>query len=407
MKFRLINIHPIHFPGRYVLGLLLVVICLASVSSASANNLAVPAEFIRDIKMPGFGETILRPTSLHYDGYNDEILVGDSGNNRILIFGGNGVFKFSFSLTEIMTIPRDIATDPEGYIYILGSDNQGPVLYQFDFDGTPLAPIDLPLEFEGSPIGLRNLACDDQGTLYLLDNRGRRILVIGEEGTVSGSISVEQDSEMAARVIEGTAGGEGAYALGSMAIAGDVLYVPVSNEGTIRTYSTAGVYLGSIGHFGSKPGALNFPVAVEVSPEGLIMVLDRSRYCVVCYSSENQFLGEFGGKGISPGWFMGPSLLSVPSADRAVIGQIFRNKIQVCAVPEFIRTAAGQVSKEQADGTPEISAASSSAGQSVVVSQRRSSHISRPFLSNDGEFPSSQLNNAHDAHLGSYPEVSE
>lgn len=372
-----------------------------------AEELAVPAEFIRDIKLPGFGETILRPSSLHYDSYNDEVLVGDSGHNRILIFGGNGVFKFSFSLTEIMTIPRDITTDPEGFIYILGSDAEGQMVQRFDFDGSPLEAIKIPGVLAGVPVDLRYLACDDEGILYVLDHQGRRILVIGQDDTIVGTINVEREVELAEKVADGTAVGEGAYALGTLACYGNTLYIPVSNMGSVYTYSTDGDYLGSIGHFGAKPGTLNFPVAVEVSPEGLIMVLDRARYCVVCYDADKKFLGEFGGKGIRPGWFMGPSLLSVPSGDRAIIGQLFRNKIQVCSVPGFIRAKAGRVESEPTVGTPDLSGSSSTVSRTFAIAQRRSSFNSRPIALQDVEFPSSEINTAPDAHYVSYPEVSE
>jgi len=371
-----------------------------------ANDLAVPAEFIRDIKVPGFGEIIRRPTSLHYDRFHDEILVGDSGRNLILIFGSNGVFKFSFSLTEIMTTPRDITTDPQGFIYVLGSNPGGQVLYRFDFDGTPLGPIDLPWVLEGVPVKLRFLACDDQGTLFALDHRGRRVLVIGDGDALVNTINLELDVSLASELSDEDTGGKGAYALGTMACVGSTLYVPVSNLGTVYTYSTAGEYLGSIGYFGSQPGTLNFPVAVEVSPEGLIMVLDRNRYCVVCYSPDKKFLGEFGGKGISPGWFMGPSLLSVPSADRAIVGQLFQSKIQICAIPEFIRAGVDQVTIEQA-AAPENSGLPLAAVAPDMTIQRRLSDNSRPIHPRDGEFPPSALNNANDAHTLSYPEVSE
>jgi len=393
--------------GQIVLGLLVVMVCLMPTGILQANELAVPAEFIRDIKLPGFGESILRPSALHYDRYNDEILVGDSGNNRILIFGGNGVFKFSFSLTEIMNIPRDITTDSQGYIFILGSNAQGQVLYRFDFDGTPLESIPVPAVLGGIPVELRYLACDEEGILYVLDHHGRRILVIGHDDAVVATINLENDLKMADKVAEGTAAGKGAYALGTLACAGSTLYVPVSNVGTVNTYSTDGEFLGTIGHFGAKPGTLNFPVAVEVSPEGLIMVLDRARYCVVCYSPDKKFLGEFGGKGISPGWFMGPSLLSIPSADRAVIGQLFRNKIQVCSVPDFIRAKAGVVPTEQAAGKSEISGSSPAVGYQSLMVQRRLSDNSRPIHPQGGEFPPSDINNAPDTHNVSYPEVSE
>jgi len=406
LKVRQQKIHATVSLRQMVLGLLLVVICLISAGNLMANELAVPAEFIRDIKLPGFGETILRPSSLHYDRFHDEVLVGDSGHNRILIFSARGVFKFSFSLNEIMTTPRDITTDPQGFIYILGSDPEGQVLYRFDFDGTPLGAIDLPWVLAGVSVELRNLACDDQGILFALDHRGRRVLVIGDDDVLVNTINLEHDVDLAAELSDDDTGGKGAYALGTLAISGNTLHIPVSNLGTVYTYSTDGEYLGSIGHFGSKPGTLNFPVAVEVSPEGLIMVLDRNRYCVVCFSPDKKFLGEFGGKGISPGWFMGPSLLSVPSADRAIIGQLFRNKIQVCAIPEFIRTKAGQVMNEQA-AAPGFSGVPAAAGNPDAATQRRLSDIFRPIHPRDGEFPSSDFNNAHDANTVSYPEVSE
>ena len=393
-------------PGQIVLGLFLAVVCLMPTGNLRAYELAVPAEFIRDIKVPGFGEIIRRPTSLHYDRFHDEILVGDSGRNLILIFGSNGVFKFSFSLTEIMTTPRDITTDPQGFIYVLGSNPGGQVLYRFDFDGTPLGPIDLPWVLEGIPVKLRFLACDDQGTLFALDHRGRRVLVIGDGDALVNTINLELDVTLASELSDEDTGGKGAYALGTMACVGSTLYIPVSNLGTVYTYSTAGEYLGSIGYFGSQPGTLNFPVAVEVSPEGLIMVLDRNRYCVVCYSPDKKFLGEFGGKGISPGWFMGPSLLSVPSADRAIVGQLFQSKIQVCAIPEFIRTKAGQIMHEQAAVT-DPSGVHVAAGNPDESLQRRLSDNSRPIHPRDGEFPPSDINNANDAHTVSYPEVSE
>ena len=406
MKDRKRKIHATSNLGQIVLGFLLVVVCLIPTGNLRADELAVPAEFIRDIKLPGFGETILRPSALHYDRFHDEVLLGDSGHNRILIFSSNGVFKFSFSLNEIMTTPRDITTDPQGFIFILGSDPGGQVLYRFDFDGTPLGAIDLPWVLAGVPVELRNLACDDQGNLFALDHRGRRVLVIGDDDILANTINLERDVDLAAELSADETGGKGAYALGTMAISGNTLYIPVSNLGTVYTYSTDGDYLGSIGYFGSQPGTLNFPVAVEVSPEGLILVLDRNRYCVVCFSADKKFLGEFGGKGISPGWFMGPSLLSVPSADRAIIGQLFRNKIQVCAIPGFIRTKAGHNLNEQAVA-PEFSGAFPAAANPDVENQRRMSDNSRPIHPQDGESPSSEFNNAHDAPTVSYPEVSE
>ncbi len=75
---------------------------------------AVPAEFLRNISIPGQGDQILRPSALHDDRFHDEILIGDPGHNRLVIFTAAGAYKFEFTLNETMTSPRDIATDSQG-----------------------------------------------------------------------------------------------------------------------------------------------------------------------------------------------------------------------------------------------------------------------------------------------------
>jgi hypothetical protein len=69
-------------------------------------------------------------------------------------------------------------------------------------------------------------------------------------------------------------------------------------------------------------------------------VLDKHRFATVCFNGEGRFLGEFGGQGTAPGWFYHPTWIAVDGADRAYIGQIFQNRIQVCAVPASISRVA-------------------------------------------------------------------
>lgn len=313
-----------------------------SQTAADGQPLAVPAEFVRYVKAPGLNESILRPTAVHWDRFHQELLVADSGHNRIVIFSASGAFKFEFPLGENLTAPADIVTDSAGYIYVLGSNPRGRVLQQFDFDGLPLRQVVMPQFIDGLPVNPRSLACDDTGRLYLLDNAARRVLVATPDSGVVGNFAV-------GAAVSGT---EELYGFGEIAIAGDVLLLPVATEGTVLRYGLDGADHGSIGHFGAKPGSLNFPVAAAVSPEGIVAVLDQGRFCVVCYNSDGKLLGEFGGKGTSPGWFINPSLLAIPTADRVVVGQIFANKIQICALPDFVRgrnRASAEISTDSAE----------------------------------------------------------
>lgn len=360
-----------------VAGLLLLFLATAVAPPAHAEGPSVPARFVRDIKAPGYADVIVRPSAMHFDRFHDEILVGDAGKNRVLIFQPNGVYKFEFDLAEIVTSPRDITVDPAGYIYVIGSTPEGPAFQKFDFDGTPMTAFPVPAELEGRPVEIRFLACDDTGRIHALDHLGKRVLVYDTLGRLLrhyplGADTSDQRTSLAA--------------FGSPSFNNGDLLVPVGNAGTVYRYDSEGRQLGTYGIYGSKPGQLIFPVAVETSPEGIVMVLDRSRYSVVCYTEEGDFLGEWGGRGFRAGWFLGPFLLAAPSAEMAVVGQVFRSRIQVCALPRFIRDGNNDRTESSSEPVPD--------GEDLTTSHPNRKSINSLSASTtmlDVEFPSPEL----------------
>jgi hypothetical protein len=83
-------------------------------------------------------------------------------------------------------------------------------------------------------------------------------------------------------------------------------------------------------------GELNFPVSVDVLPSGIVVVLDKMRFNVLCFSASGRFLGEFGGRGFRDGWFYQPSLLAAVSEDRVIVGQALDQRIQVLQIPASV-----------------------------------------------------------------------
>ena len=304
---------------------LLAVPC-ARAQAEEDQPLAVPAEFVRYIQLPGQGDQIQRPGAIHFDEHHGEIFVADQRNNRIVIFSRQGAYKFEFPLNGLLSTPRDIETDAEGFIYILGSSRDGRVLQRFDFDGLPLEQIPLPAGPADDPANIRSMSFDGQGRLFLLDhNKGR---VFTREGDQYRSfllnLSREEQSDTLRTVF------------GDLRIFQDEIMVPVSSHGQVVRHSLEGRFLGTIGQFGALPGLLNFPTCIQVTPAGVRLVLDTGRFCVVAYDADGRFLGEFGGKGQRPGWFINPSLLAAVGDDRVVVGQLFLDRIQVCRIPDFI-----------------------------------------------------------------------
>jgi hypothetical protein len=125
-------------------------------------------------------------------------------------------------------------------------------------------------------------------------------------------------------------------------------------------------------------------VAAEVTASGQVLILDKNRFNVVCFTREGRFLGEFGGKGLSPGWFFQPSLLAVPTSDLVVIGQIFQNKIQICTLPPFADSQRGSGDSEQGVQPWRGATSAESAADQGSQSARRSSD-SKSLASFPGE----------------------
>ncbi len=170
------------------------------------------------------------------------------------------------------------------------------------------------------------MACDSQGRLYAIDGQRREILVFDTQGLFIAGYPVN------------TANGPATAVYGTLTIAGDDILLPVSSQGTVLRFGLDGRPKTALGVAGTLPGTLNFPVAVEKAGPDMFVVLGKSRFVVLCYDLGGTFLGEFGGKGYRAGWFYQPSLLAAPANDRVIVGQIFENTVQICRIPDFIRS---------------------------------------------------------------------
>ena len=316
----------------FVFSFALLVISFTLLSSiVSADELQVPAQFVMRIQPPGSNNDFLRPSDIFIDDNNGEVFVSDPGKNRILIFDSTGIFKFEFEGAEHFSSPNNVVVNSEGYIFVLGSSRDGRVVVKFDFDGLFIKEISLPKTIDGKSTEYSSMTIDEHGDLFLFDIKGLQICRFDSDGVLLHSFGILPQEDEKTR-------GEGI--IYSFKVANDKIYVPISNLGMVKIYDYNGKVLQGIGIKGNNVGQLNFPVAVQVT-ESIIMVLDKHRINVVCFSLDGKFLGEFGGKGSSPGWFYHPTLLEVNNQNQVYVGQIFENKIQLCQIPEFILEKAG------------------------------------------------------------------
>ena len=313
--------------SRWVANILTMTAVLWPAVGLAGSDLAVPAELVYQMSLPGKGDHFLRPGRIVIDPRHNEIYVADQGNARIVILDQNGVYKFEFSVSEQCGMPLDIAVNSRGEILVLGSDHDGRGIFVFDFDGLYRRTI---IPAKDSIAGeMISLAVDGNDRVYILGSGGvvTRYDPNGSRETsfpVCESTGAEEEEDVVFGALLVSQNGE--------------IFVPASSYGTVFRYDTDGNPLGTIGHHGTGVGELSFPVAAAVVGDELVLVLDKHRFTVVCFNYRGKFLGEFGGKGVNPGWFYHPTWLAADINDRVYIGQIFGNKIQVCRIPESVRT---------------------------------------------------------------------
>lgn len=341
------QLSPQH-PNLRVTGILLgAALLLAGGGVARANNdpaanegvRSVPAEFEYALRLPGIADHIRRPSALFVDHAHGEVLVGDSGLNRLLIFDREGLYRYEFNFADQVGSVVDLAVDSSGFVYVLGTSREGRRLMKYDFDGVYLE--DMVLDGV-DPRTLESITVDEQDRLVVMSTDGTCSVAETTGALVSRFDTTSALPDVSALEI----------VRGRPQARDGRLYLPVSSAGFVSVHELAtGELLNVIGVKGSTPGQFSFPIAVDVLPSGVVVVLDKMRFNVLCFAPSGRFLGEFGGKGFRNGWMYHPTLLAAISDDRVIVGQVLDQRVQVLHIPDFVFV---RLPREPESGSSEV-----------------------------------------------------
>lgn len=116
--------------------------------------------------------------------HNGRLYVADKENNRISVFGQDGVFIMAFGqqgLNEEQRLyePVQVYVDPQERVYVLEKENNGRVSI-FTHDGKLLQQLSSSDfdKFGGGEVEIVNITIDDKGLLYAADRENGRVFQI-------------------------------------------------------------------------------------------------------------------------------------------------------------------------------------------------------------------------------------
>lgn len=286
--------------------------------------------FVRDIgNGQGHGNGyFFNASSVAVDTVNgSNVVVADTGNNRVEVFSAAGVFLRTFGS--------------------LGSGN-------------------------GQLNGPAGVAIDTAhgGNILVADPGNHRVDVFSPTGSFIRAIGNGPGTG------NGQLGGPIAVAVDT-ANGGNVVVDDVGNS-RIAVFSATGAFIRNIGNgFGSSPGQLNAPngVAVDTAHGGNVLVADSFNNRVEVFSATGTFIRTIGnGVGLSPGQLSAPLSVAVDlvNGGNAVISDTGNDRIDVFSpTGDFIRIIGGTNLMTGANPTPSprgVAVDSANGGNVIVYS---------------------------------------
>ncbi len=290
--------------------------------SDSGNNriLVLTAQFqlekiLSSFLWQGESQSFSSPRGLYVDSAGD-LFVADAGNARVVRLDKEGVCRAVYTAPVHKLIPADYAykplqvvTDPSGRLYVISEgENQG--ILQFDREGnfenffgaietaTPglvtafwnmLMTREqkernlswIPTEYSGMDIdadgfiyGTVSATEDTANFIRELNPLGRNILQFDEERPPCGDeyISMESGKPGYSKLVDVAVGEFGIYS------------VLDQQRGRVFTYDATGNRLFNFGGYGDQVGTFGQPVALDVTADWKVLVVDAKYNQVVVFS---------------------------------------------------------------------------------------------------------------------------
>lgn len=209
------------------------------------------------------GENLKSPVSVAFD---DEmrLYVSDSAEGKVLVFGSDGKFLFSFheAGSDRLKRPTGLAYNRHNKIlYVV--DTLGNKIYAFNAKGENLFSFGQRGEKEGEFNFPTHIFCSPSGTLYVTDSINFRIEIFDESGKFLSSFGHHGDGS-----------GDFAMPKGVAADKEGAIYVVDSLFDNVQLFNTQGEFLLTIGKRGNDFGEFWLPAGIFIDDTGIIYIAD-------------------------------------------------------------------------------------------------------------------------------------
>ena len=257
---------------------------------------------------------LIKPCGLAVNELN-EIIVTDTGNNRVQILRGDGSYVREFgNAKKALIFPAGLALDRYGNIFVVDCNDhrvnkfngQGKLLCKFGSRGS----LDHQLN---NPHGV---SVDSDGNIMVADSGNKQVKIFSSTGQFVDKF-----------------GGEDLFVNPYDAVDNDKhIFVLDRGDHSIKVFSKVGCksnYLYKIGGEGEGDGEFKEPWSLSFNNVGHLMVCDSDNHRIQLFEPDGKFLAKFGTKGKGKGEFKKPIKAAVLRDGKIIVSDFHNHTIQV------------------------------------------------------------------------------
>ena len=268
-------------------------------------------------------------------GKNDSIYVADARNHRIQMFNEAGDFKKQWGGQGDgpgqFERPAGIAVDREGNVYV--SDFELDRIQKFDAEGEFILQWGKggkgPGQFN-SPTGL---TINSQGQLFVADTYNHRIQKFDSKGNWSSSWGEYKPIGVMRSFfnlfVSPGAEGDFNYPVRVTIGAWDKVFVSDAYNNRVEVFSSDGNYLSQFGSIGFLGGSFRVSSGIAADKAGRIIVADFYNHRIQMFNEKGDHMGHWGQKGTEVGQFDGPTDIAVDTRGRIYIVDWGNHRVQI------------------------------------------------------------------------------
>ena len=243
------------------------------------------------------------------DTYNYRIQKFDSDGNYITQWGNLGSQSGQF------IAPFGVAVDDLGNVYVADTFNYR--IQKFDSDGSYITQWGSEGSGDGQFAGPYGITVDGLGNVYVTDPRNYRI----QKFDLGGNYITQWGNE-------GTGDGEFGSINGIAADSMGNVYIADTYNHRIQKFDSDGNYITQWGNMGSQSGQFIAPFGVAVDGLNNVYVADTVNSRIQVFTLDGEYLGRWGSYGNGDGQFYRPRGVTADDSGYVYVVDYSRNDVQ-------------------------------------------------------------------------------